>query len=227
MPSRRSVMIGLGGLFAPAGLPGGLRLWKAGGGPAMEARFSSIKSFPERFALWQMGSLIGDLMQPALQYSTPFLLTLGVHLPDPHAMQAVVTANHVRATQNARSKMAEVMPDVGRKLQDWAAAARIIYPDADGAGTQVNVSGAILAKYAPNKENGEKLIEFLLSDAAQQIYANGNYEYPVVPGVKASDLVESWGALNANKTPLTDVASHRAEAAALVDELKFNEGAQN
>ncbi len=111
--------------------------------------------------------------------------------------------------------------------KDWAAAARIIYPDADGAGTQVNVSGAILARYAPNKENGEKLIEFLLSDAAQQIYANGNYEYPVVPGVKASDLVESWGALNANKTPLTDVASHRVEAAALVDELKFNEGAQN
>jgi len=95
-------------------------------GPALEARFSSIKSFPERFALWQMGSLIGDLMQPALQYSTPFLLTLGVHLPDPHAMQAVVTANHVRATQNARSKMAEVMPDVGRKLQDWAAAAQAI-----------------------------------------------------------------------------------------------------
>lgn len=111
--------------------------------------------------------------------------------------------------------------------KDWAAAARIIYPDAEGTGTQVNVSGAILAKYAPNKENGEKLIEFLLSDAAQQIYANGNYEFPVVPGVKASDLVESWGALNADKTPLTDVASHRAEAAALVDELKFNEGAQN
>ena len=33
----------------------------------LEARFYSIKSFPERFALWQMGSLIGDLMQPALQ----------------------------------------------------------------------------------------------------------------------------------------------------------------
>jgi len=107
-------------------LPGGLRLWKAGGGPVLEARFSSIKSFPERFALWQMGSLIGDLMQPALQYSTPFLLTLGVHMPDPHAMQTVVTANHVRATQNARSKMAEMMPDVGRKLQDWSAAAQAI-----------------------------------------------------------------------------------------------------
>ena len=111
--------------------------------------------------------------------------------------------------------------------KDWAAAARIVYPDAEGAGTQVNVSGAILAKYAPNKDNGEKLIEFLLSDDAQQIYANGNYEYPVVPGVNPTELVMSWGTLNPDKTPLTEVAAHRAEAAALVDELKFNEGAQN
>lgn len=111
--------------------------------------------------------------------------------------------------------------------KDWAAAARIVYPDTDGAGTQVNVSGAILAKYAPNKDNGEKLIEFLLSDDAQQIYANGNYEYPVVPGVNPPELVMSWGTLNPDKTPLTEVAAHRAEAAALVDELKFNEGAQN
>ncbi|HMZ01644.1 MAG TPA: TraC family protein, partial [Burkholderiaceae bacterium] len=49
--------------------PAGLTLWKEGHEGSLEARFYSIKSFPERFALWQMGSLIGDLMQPALQYS--------------------------------------------------------------------------------------------------------------------------------------------------------------
>jgi conjugal transfer ATP-binding protein TraC len=61
--------------------PGGLTLWKEGSSEVLEVRFYSIKSFPERFALWQMGSLIGDLMQPALQYSAPFLLTMGVHVP--------------------------------------------------------------------------------------------------------------------------------------------------
>jgi conjugal transfer ATP-binding protein TraC len=106
--------------------PVGLTLWKEGHERSLEARFYSIKSFPERFALWQMGSLIGDLMQPALQYSAPFLLTMGVHVLDPNVMKSVVTANHVRATQNARSKMAEVMPDVGKKLQDWTAAANAI-----------------------------------------------------------------------------------------------------
>jgi conjugal transfer ATP-binding protein TraC len=73
-----------------------------------------------------MGSLIGDLMQPALQYSAPFLLTMGVHVLDPNITKSVVTATHVRATQNAKSKMAEVMPDVGKKLQDWTAAANAI-----------------------------------------------------------------------------------------------------
>jgi conjugal transfer ATP-binding protein TraC len=109
----------------------GLHLWKEGGGPGMDVRFFSIKSFPERFGLWQMGALIGDLMQPALQYNAPFLLTMGVHVLDPNTTRTTVTANHVRATQNAESKMARVMPDVGKKARDWTAAADVI--DAGGA----------------------------------------------------------------------------------------------
>ena len=98
--------------------PAGITLWKQTSQDVLEARFYSIKSFPERFALWQMGSLIGDLMQPALQYSAPFLITLGVHMLDANATRSVITANHVRATQNAKSKMADVMPDVRKKLSD-------------------------------------------------------------------------------------------------------------
>jgi conjugal transfer ATP-binding protein TraC len=108
-----------------------LHFWKEGGGAGLDVRFFSIKSFPERFGLWQMGSLIGDLMQPALQYNTPFLLTMGVHVLNPNATRSLVTANHVRATQNAGSKMAIVMPDVGKKARDWTAAADAI--DAGGA----------------------------------------------------------------------------------------------
>lgn len=104
--------------------PQGLILCKEGLPNVLEARFYSVKSFPERFALWQMGSLIGDLMQPALQYTTPFLLTVGVQILDPNTIRSTVTANHVRATQNAGSKMANVMPDVQKKLQDWSAAAQ-------------------------------------------------------------------------------------------------------
>ncbi len=111
--------------------------------------------------------------------------------------------------------------------KQWAEAARIVYPDAEGEGTQVNVSGAIIAKHAPNAENAQKLVEFLLSDEAQGIYAQGNHEFPVVPGVPPSELVASWGELKADQTPLTEVAAHRKDASALVDELLFDEGPQD
>lgn len=111
--------------------------------------------------------------------------------------------------------------------KEWAASARIVFPNAETDGTQVNAAGAFIAKHAPNPENANKLIEFLLSDEAQQLYANANYEYPAVPGVEPAELVKSWGTLNASQVPFTEVAAHRAEAAALVDELKFNEGPQN
>ncbi|WP_128003682.1 TraC family protein [Piscinibacter defluvii] len=109
----------------------GLHLWKEGEGDGLDVRFFSIKSFPERFGLWQMGALVGDLMQPALQYSSPFLLTMGVYILDPNSTKTIVTANHVRATQNAGSKMAVVMPDVAKKARDWTAAADAI--DTGGA----------------------------------------------------------------------------------------------
>lgn len=127
--------------------PGGLTFWKESSDTRLEARFSSIKSFPEHHALWQMGALIGDLMQPALQYSAPFLLTMGVHILDPNATRSVVTANHVRATQNAKSKMADVMPDVGKKLQDWTSAAQTL----DAGGGLVSLYHQ-LALFAPPEQ---------------------------------------------------------------------------
>ncbi|MRV70575.1 type IV secretion system protein TraC [Duganella sp. FT92W] len=103
--------------------PACLLLSKPGETDVLEARFFSVKSYPEDYRLWQMGALIGDLMQPALQYKAPFLISLGVFILDPETTKTVIDANHVRATQNAKSKMAEVMPDVERKKRDWKAAA--------------------------------------------------------------------------------------------------------
>ena len=117
--------------------------------------------------------------------------------------------------------------DAEPEQKEWAASARIIYPNADTDGTQVNAAGAFIAKYAPNVENANQLIEFLLSDEAQQMYADANYEFPAVTSVPPAELTLSWGALNPSRVSFVELASHRDEAAALVDELKFNEGAQN
>ena len=111
--------------------------------------------------------------------------------------------------------------------KDWAKAARIIYPDAETDGTHVNVSGAILAKHAPNKANAETLVRWLLSAEAQQLYAGSNFEFPIMPGVAPSELVASWGKLNPDPTPLGEIGDLEPEASALVDEVQFDSGPQN
>lgn len=107
--------------------------------------------------------------------------------------------------------------------KEWAKATRIIFPTwADGT-THVNVSGMALAKHAPNKDNALKLMEFLASPEAQQIYALGNFEYPVAEGVKASELVESWGQFKTDTLPVANIAKHQPEASKLVDEVLFDQ----
>ena len=48
---------------------------------------------------------------------------------------------------------------------------------------------------AQNPENGIRFLEFLASDAAQEVLAERNYEFPVVAGVKKIPVLESWGEL--------------------------------
>lgn len=69
----------------------------------------------------------------------------------------------------------------------------VFYPNANGRGAHINISGVGVTKHAKNKEGAIKLIEFLTSDKAQQFYASSNYEYPVVTSTPVSDLVKSWG----------------------------------
>ncbi|TFW13386.1 type IV secretion system protein TraC [Massilia arenosa] len=110
--------------------PSHLHIWKEEDAEGMEVRLLSVQRHPRQFYLWQAGSLIGDLMQPTLQYGVPFLITMGVYMLNPSTVRTAVTANHMRAAKNAKSKLAEVMPDVPEKLKDWAAAAAVI--DAGG-----------------------------------------------------------------------------------------------
>ncbi|WCE30228.1 Fe(3+) ABC transporter substrate-binding protein [Vibrio sp. SCSIO 43137] len=106
--------------------------------------------------------------------------------------------------------------------QAWADSVFINFPNQNTTGTHVNVSGMAMAKYAPNKANAQKLMEFLTADKAQQMYAEVNYEYPVKEGVKRSELVASWGDFAADKLPLEEIAENHSKAVKLVDEVKFD-----
>ncbi|MGB8816629.1 MAG: Fe(3+) ABC transporter substrate-binding protein [Rhizobiaceae bacterium] len=109
--------------------------------------------------------------------------------------------------------------------KDWAGAVKVLFPNAADRGTHVNVSGMALAKYAPNKDAGLKLMEFLAGPDAQKIYAEQVFEYPVDPNVKPSDLVAGWGALKADALPLIDIAKNRKAASEMVDRVAFDDGA--
>ena len=65
-------------------------------------------------------------------------------------------------------------------------------------------------------------MEFLAGDQAQGMYAEVNYEYPVKPGVKPSELVASWGEFKADDISLDEIASYHAAAIKLLDEVKFD-----
>lgn len=127
--------------------PHGLRFSKPGGRHQVEMRMLSVRHMPEHYALAQMGAWAGDLVQPGLQYPCPFLITMGVHIPDPNRIRTEVTANHIRATQNADSQMAKWMPDFAKKLQDWRTAADTI----DTGGTLVYMYHQIALLATPDE----------------------------------------------------------------------------
>lgn len=85
----------------------------------VEARFYSVKNYPPQFGLWQMRNLLGDYFQAALQYTCPFVITLGVHILDYEKTKAMAQMKSARATTNAGSPMAHFLPEIAEKKADW------------------------------------------------------------------------------------------------------------
>lgn len=108
--------------------------------------------------------------------------------------------------------------------KDWANAIKVLFPNTDDRGTHVNISGVAMAKYAPNKENAQKLVDFLASGEAQEIYAEQVFEYPVMPGKEPADIVKAFGTIKPATLPLADIAANRKKASELVDKVGYNEG---
>ena len=115
-----------------------------------------------------------------------------------------------------------LMNDREADKKPWADATRVILPTFEGGGTHVNLSGVLLAKNAPNKANGVRLIEWLAGDEAQRIYADINYEYPVKAGIAINPTIAGYGKLNADPLPVAKIAASRKAASALVDKVGFD-----
>lgn len=104
----------------------------------------------------------------------------------------------------------------------WFEAVKPIFPNQEGRGAHLNIAGMALTRHAPNRDNAMRLMEFLSTAEAQQIYAQDNHEYPVKDGVVRSAIVNSWGSFKPDTLDLADVAKHRAAASKLVDVVDYD-----
>ncbi|PHV11031.1 Fe(3+) ABC transporter substrate-binding protein [Chitinimonas sp. BJB300] len=69
----------------------------------------------------------------------------------------------------------------------------VFWPNQKTNGVHVNISGAGVTRYAKNEKGAIKLLEWLSSEKAQNLYADVNMEYPVNPKVKPDPKVAAWG----------------------------------
>jgi iron(III) transport system substrate-binding protein len=101
--------------------------------------------------------------------------------------------------------------------REAAAKIAVFWPNQDGRGTHVNVSGAGVTKYARNRDNAVKLLEFMVNEESQRWYAEVNYEYAVLTGVPSSDTLASWGEFKADPINVAALGSGNADAVRLMD----------
>lgn len=101
--------------------------------------------------------------------------------------------------------------------QDVASRVEIFFPNQSDRGAHVNISGAGVVASAPNRQNAVRFIEFLTTPQAQEIFARGNNEFPVVEGVPASDVARDFGEFKADGVSVAAYGENNPEAVRIMD----------
>ncbi len=104
--------------------------------------------------------------------------------------------------------------------EDEVAAAnkiKLFWPDQDGRGAHMNVSGAGILKPAKHKKEAIQLLEYLANDKAQHWYAEANHEYPINSNIESSAILKSWGKFKADNLNLNLLGKYNTEAVLLMD----------
>jgi iron(III) transport system substrate-binding protein len=107
------------------------------------------------------------------------------------------------------------------KAKDPGFPVAVFWPNQNDRGVHINVSGAGVTRYAKHRESAIRLIEFLSSPEAQNLFADGNYEYPANPEVKPHGLIAAWGAFKADTVDVAAAGALQAEAVKLMDRVGY------
>lgn len=102
---------------------------------------------------------------------------------------------------------------------DRAVAQRVglIVPNQDGRGVHVNVNGVGMVAGAPNAENALRFLEFLVSDQAQELFANETFEFPVVEGVAKHPTLDALGEMKFDEVSMDVLGKNNPEAVRVFD----------
>ncbi len=157
---------------------------------------------PEAAEEWAEG-MVGNLARPPQGNDTDQIRDVGAGVGD----VALVNSYYVGRLMNAQDEASrQLAQNVG-----------LFFPNQNGRGTHVNVSGAGVTAHAPHPENALRLLEFLTSEEAQRAFSEANYEYPVREGVAWSGPLAEWGAYQADTLDLARLGELNNEAVRIFD----------
>jgi len=95
----------------------------------------------------------------------------------------------------------------------------IVFPNQGDRGTHMNISGGGVLKHAPHPDAAVKFLEYLASDQAQAYFANGNNEWPAVPGVKLDNpALQSLGDFKSDGINVAKLGQAQPVAQQLADQ---------
>ena len=97
----------------------------------------------------------------------------------------------------------------------------LFWPNQKDRGTHVNISGAGLTRYAKHQQETIKLLEWLSSEEAQNIFADINLEYPVNPRVSPHPIVAAWGEFKQHLINISKAGELQVEAIKLMDRAGY------
>ena len=111
---------------------------------------------------------------------------------------------------------------LGRILaKDPAFPVAVFWANQQTTGTHVNISGAGVTAHAKNRTNAVKLLEFLASPEAQQMFADSNFEYPANPQAGVNPVIAKWGKFKQDDINVASAGEHQAAATRLADRAGY------
>jgi iron(III) transport system substrate-binding protein len=109
----------------------------------------------------------------------------------------------------------------GAEWTAWANKVKTVPTTFERGGTHVNLTGAALAKHAPHRAAALKFLEFLVTPAAQKLYAAAELEYPVTSDAESAPLVAAMGAFPSDTLDIDQIAASQKAAIALIRKVGF------